>query len=567
MRPVQRARAARVVLAGGAVGLFLAAALGAASWWFRWGVPIVGWLGVAPLGMLVGAYFARRDRWTDANTALFLDARLASKESISTALELVAQGDQSPRAHHVVEAATRALATADPRALRLRIWHRLHALAPVAAVLLALVAWAPRRTPPPTPVPPGAELVRGKVRALDRIAAVSELPARDEAQRRRLEAIAQRAKRLRDALDRGIEKRQALSELARIRDDIASERMSLGNDSNRAGRDEAIAALERRPETQAAAKALGNGDLVAFDEQMRRLARTTERDARAEAAHALEEARRAARARGADAVAQALDEQARRLAERAAASDALRELARSLEDSLSEDARRALEHFEKSGDPKAQLELSDALRQALEQLSDEERRRLAERLQERLGEAELEPMTRERLQQWAQHLSTPQGRDQLLQALRELGQDELAEGARRQQGLDEAEREGAEAQRQLGGVPVPLATPGASRAEGPASKGVPQQGGPSRGGGEGLHAGKSDAVGGDALRAKAEARLDPHAPMRSATAGRTAARAGETANARGESTLGAVGPAEIDGIERSEVPTEYREQVGRYFAP
>ena len=42
---------------------------------------------------------------------------------------------------------------------------------------------------------------------------------------------------------------------------------------------------------------------------------------------------------------------------------------------------------------------------------------------------------------------------------------------------------------------------------------------------------------------------------------------GETANQVGSGALGAVGPAEVGGMERSDVPEEYREQVGRYFSP
>ena len=45
------------------------------------------------------------------------------------------------------------------------------------------------------------------------------------------------------------------------------------------------------------------------------------------------------------------------------------------------------------------------------------------------------------------------------------------------------------------------------------------------------------------------------------------ARAGETANQAGTGALGAAGPDQVGGVEHSEVPEEYREQVGRYFQP
>jgi len=47
----------------------------------------------------------------------------------------------------------------------------------------------------------------------------------------------------------------------------------------------------------------------------------------------------------------------------------------------------------------------------------------------------------------------------------------------------------------------------------------------------------------------------------------TAGKAGGTANARGTGDLGIVGPSEVDGVERSDVPAEYRDHVRQYFQP
>ena len=44
-------------------------------------------------------------------------------------------------------------------------------------------------------------------------------------------------------------------------------------------------------------------------------------------------------------------------------------------------------------------------------------------------------------------------------------------------------------------------------------------------------------------------------------------RAGGTANARGTGDLRNVGPGEIEGIDKSDVPEEYREHVRQYFQP
>jgi hypothetical protein len=47
----------------------------------------------------------------------------------------------------------------------------------------------------------------------------------------------------------------------------------------------------------------------------------------------------------------------------------------------------------------------------------------------------------------------------------------------------------------------------------------------------------------------------------------TAGKAGGTANTLGTGSLGVVGPGEVDGIENSDVPQEYREHVRQYFQP
>jgi hypothetical protein len=55
--------------------------------------------------------------------------------------------------------------------------------------------------------------------------------------------------------------------------------------------------------------------------------------------------------------------------------------------------------------------------------------------------------------------------------------------------------------------------------------------------------------------------------MPGTTTGWTAGKSGGTANDLGTGALGSVGPSEMDGVERSEVPAEYREQVRQYFQP
>jgi hypothetical protein len=107
--------------------------------------------------------------------------------------------------------------------------------------------------------------------------------------------------------------------------------------------------------------------------------------------------------------------------------------------------------------------------------------------------------------------------------------------------------------------------------QGPKSDPLQQNGQGGPGGkhdeGQGQHDGETKAPGGKELRSKADARLLPGAPMHGATLGRAPARAGETANQLGTGSLGAVGQTEIGAVDGTDIPEEYREQVGRYFEP
>ena len=55
--------------------------------------------------------------------------------------------------------------------------------------------------------------------------------------------------------------------------------------------------------------------------------------------------------------------------------------------------------------------------------------------------------------------------------------------------------------------------------------------------------------------------------MQGGTTTMSAGRAGGTANVRGTGDLHSVAPAEIQAVEGSQVPAEYRDQVRQYFQP
>ena len=570
----------RAVLTGAAIGLLLAGALAVLFWWQREPTlrPWTALLGV--VGALAGAAYALRRRWTDGDVALFIDARLRSHEAVLTAVELRDQAERDdPARALVVRRAAEVLTGGDPRRARPRVFRPEHGLFLIGAAAVITLSLIPLpAAPPPPPAPPGAEIVQiAELEGLERIIAIDQLEGRDAAQQERLKRIAEEAKKLRAELAKGMEKREAQARIAKLRDEIAAERLHLGDQKNRAGLEAAIGKLAAQPRTNPAAKALGEGDITAFDREMQKLANQAEQESREQAKKALEEALKAARERGAEDLSRTLEEQSRAFAEREAGAEALRELAEALKGKLDEQTLRDLEEFGESGDPEARKRLAESLSKALEGLSEEERKRLAEKLQKQLEQngGKAQPLSKEQLEELARRLATPEGQEELKKQLEELGKDQSGKDAEREQGLDDADRGGAECQRGLGAVPVPSDSPGApgngkgKQAGNDKGNGNGKNGGAGskRDEGQGDHGGKTDRVEAPELRAKAKGAINPGAPLSGSTLGRAPGRAGESANQKGAGALGQVGPTEVGGVERSEVPEEYREQVGRYFEP
>ncbi len=574
-----RARLLTRYLALGAAGGALAGgALAGLCWWLRFGRGRP-WSFVASLGLgaLVGVLVARRRRWTDAEVALYLDARLGTEEAITTAVEA---GD-SPMHGAVRTRATAALVDAKRERTSPRVltrWHGLLPLGSAAAVWLSLIPLPPA---PVLAVAPGAERVKqAHLDGLERIEALAELGGANAAQDERLKRLAADAKKLREDLARGLEKREALSRLAKLRDDISAEKLRFGDAENRAGLDAAVNELSHNELTAKAARALGDGDLTAFDAEMQRLATLAEKRDRESAKHTLEDAAKAAREKGGKGLAETLERQKAALERAESKLDALRELAGRLGGALDDDGKQALRELQRSGGAEAQKKLSDALDRALKQLSEDERRKLAENLRKQLESSggTGNPMTDKELEDLARGLEQKGGEQSLEEQLRELARRDPSDDARRERGLGDAERGGADAQRGLGAVPVPGGAPG----KGDGKQHGPQQEQAQRNGngaatnngsgsghdeGQGDHAGKTSPLDVKELRSKADGHILPGAPMHAATLGRAPARAGETANQLGTGKLGEVGPGEVGAVEGADIPEEYREQVGRYFEP
>lgn len=559
---------ARGVLSGAAVGALVGAGVAAVLWRSGQGA-VRPFALVAVLGgaLIVAAVVAQRRRWSDTHVALFLDARLDTAEAVTSAL--AAPTEQAELARALQERACQTLASAQPRRLRIRWLLPLHLALPVGLALGSWISVLPLPARASAPTAPGRELVKHEnLSGLDRIEALERAPGLSEADAQRLRQLSRQAQKLRADLVRGLERREAQARAAKLRDDIAAEQQRFGDKAERPGVDAAVSALGAQRFTQAAAKALGEGDLVAFDAEMQALANQAESRARDAARAALEEALQGARDRGSKKLAALLERQAKLFAEREGNAAALRELAEHLKDKLGAQARRDLDELGASGSLEAQQRLAKAVIEALKGLSEAERQKLAEALGRQLSNGQAgNPLTAEQLEELASKLSTDEGQRALAEQLRKLSQS--SPDAERERALEEAERGGAEAQRGLGVLPVP--SPGQSgvgqgNAASPGQQ--PGQGNAAgRGGGAAGHAGQTPALHGDELRARAATQLLPGAPLATRSLGRAEARPGETARQLGTGNLGNVGAGEVSAVEGADIPEAYREQVGRYFEP
>jgi hypothetical protein len=552
------------LLTGFTYGAVCGAAATLAAWWFGAPTPVFAVASTA-LGVGFGWVLARRRRWSDGEIALYLDGKLGSNELISTAAE---HEEAAPNAasRWIASQATTALRAATPAA-HPRVVLRRHALGAIAVLATVGASFAPPRPSARAAAvaPKTDRITNAAVPGLDRITALERATGVDPEQTRRLRAIANRARKLREELARGLERREALSKLSELRDAIAAERLPFADNQHRPGLDAAIRELESRKSTAGAAKALGEGDLVELDEQMQRLANELEQSHRREAKDALDAAARQARERGARGLAEALDRQRADFEKREASARALRELAEALQEGLSEEAKRDLEEFGETGSPEAGRRLAESLEQALSKLSAEERKRLAERLKRGMsgsGDA-MSPLTREQIEELARRLESEDAREHMLRSLQELAKPNS--DAERDRALDGAERGTAEAQRELGGaVPVPGGNGGSPQA----GSGKAGAGSPGPGGGSPTRDGATDAVpNAGSVVSKAETKMNRALPMHGASLGRAPSRPGETANQLGSGAIGSAGPGEVGAVERSDVPEEYRDQVGRYFEP
>ena len=575
---LRRRLSTRTAITGAAVGLGLGALAALGLWKLGKGPERWFTLGLGAVGAAAGLAVARRRRLDDEEVALFLDQRLGTSEVVTTAMTSGGVGTEPVRAH-VAEEAAAALSKADPKRLKVRVLSPWHGLAPVAALAIGYVAWMPLPPRDAHAQAPGADKVMlAEVKGLEKVAELAKLNARDEEQKKRLDKIAKDAAALREKLREGTERREALSELAKLQDAIDAERLSLGDGEKRAGLEAALSRMAQDPLTKDAAKALADRDLVKFDEEMQKLANQREKGDRERAKQILKEAAEAAKKGGANDVGKALDAQRELFDKRAARADERRELQKALEGAMTPEQKKDLDDLlHPPGSDKDAKKIAKGMQDALKKLTPEERKKLAEKLKKQLKEhgGEMDPSSRSKLEDMARELSTPEGQKALEEELRRMAnEDDKDAEAERQKKLDDAQRGLGDAQKQMGGMPMPMPgapQPGAGSPGSPAPKGSGDSGSPGGPGtedkGTADHKGQSADVKTDDLRSRAQTKVNGKAPTAGITIGRTGGKEGDTANLRGTGAIGEVGKAETGGIDRGEVPEEYREQVGRYFQP
>lgn len=600
-RAVRTRLLARRVLTGLTLGLVLAVIPAVLAWRTRHGAlrPLCTLLGV--VGAAAGVVVARRKRWSDQDVALWLDDRLETEEAITTAVELRNQAEDDDEARAVVvSTAAAALAAGDEKRARPSIFRPLHALAPLAVVGFVLVLRSPLPATPVVAQAPGEARVQlAQVEGLKKVAQLGQATARDEAQKERLEKIAKDAEKLRADLEKGLEKREALDRIAKLRDQIAAERLTLGEGEKRAGLEAAVSKLEQNDATKEAAKALGDHDLEKMDREMERIANAREKRDRDAAKRALEDAAAAAKANGAPDVGKALDQEKKSLEERERRAEALRDLEKAMEDSglASPDQRKEAESLDRKGSDEAARKLADSMGKALEKLSPEERKRLADKLKQQSGKGGTQSSP-EDLKDLADDLSTPEGQKKLEDELKDLAkEDDESPESKGQQGLDDAQEGADGAEGDINGqgqegqgpgkggskVPIPLPGPGSGPGDGNGNGGNGHGSGNGEGNasgdgtggtghhhdtGTGPHDGRTEVVGAaSTLKSRAHGAMNRAPGMPGTTTGWTPGKSGATANVQGTGALGAAGPSEVDGVDHSDVPEEYREQVRQYFQP
>ncbi|MBK6529427.1 MAG: hypothetical protein IPF99_07480 [Deltaproteobacteria bacterium] len=554
-------------------GALFSAAFATAAWASGHPGAALGVVAAVPLGAMAGAGLARRRRWDDTAVALYLDARGGSAEVITTALQAT-EGMPGEPGEHLRREALLALRALDRRSLP-----PLRARWPIAAAGLCAVALAMSFAPRAIPAAPRAtaddpEAERVQIDAPEGWSAVeqlSRLSTLDEPRAERLQALSAEARRLREQLMTGTDRREAMTAAERLRAAVAAERSRQWEGAAERGVQRAAGVLARMG-FEGAAQALAARDLEGLDRAMERLANAREEADRRRAQEALREAADAAAGAGAEEVAAELRAEEQLLRRRADRNRLLRALAEQI--GRSEDVRRAAEHLERLPSDESARDLAEAMERALASLTPEERDRLAARIRQAMGRAAQASRAGEMDGESQAGAQESMSAEEIARRLREFAQSE---------GEGDASGE-AQSGSLGGGVPIPMGGGGArsmqrslDRASAGMDRAVAQlrapggrdegRGGAGRGGGAGEHGGSTAAVDtAHGLRARARGAVRGSG-MAGGAVQRVAGSAGGVARTLRTGALQGAAAEELRGVDRSDIPAEYREQVRTYFQP
>ncbi len=512
---------------------------------------------LALLGAVGGSIRAKLLSPTDEQIALFFDRRLGAAQELVAAIDPTTPG---PFRSCLSQRASPQLDTVINSGMLPGYWRNFHLSLPVTVVVGVLLLNLP--TPAPAALPEvGTRSMRlhndDDLVALEHL---DEAPGLSEHTRAELRTVTQQAAELRKKLQDGVSQREALADVAQLQNTVSEGLAELNAPEQRAGLEAAVAVLRQQAQTSSAAQALESFGARALDEEMRRLSSAEERFARQQAKQALEEAERAARAHNADTISRQLSEQLELWDNRTDAAQQVHDLIRSIEErSEKGDARRK--------DPaKAEALTTPEADGAQADLAPGQDDGKAERLSAGLEHSTVDfsGPDAERLER-ASRLASRAERQALTKALAKLQQPSPA--AKREQALMDASQALSRLQSALSDRPSPLPTP-TPGPNAPAPRDTHKRGASSSGesAASGDHQGQSQRVNGTELQAKTEQSMDLRRGQVTATVGRSVATATRETLVPTPQALHALGPEQIESVERARVPSEYREQVSRYFS-
>jgi len=253
------------------------------------------------------------------------------------------------------------------------------------------------------------------------------------------------------------------------------------------------------------------------------------------------------------------------LKKRAADSEALRELSRLLGDALPKDARRQLARLDRNTSESSEA-IAEAMANAVEGLTKEQRERLARTLAASAAAAQGDAtLTKADLERLAKALNSNEGREALRRALKDLADGKESTDSAAERALAAAGMAIGVAQAHVAGDAAGSDTHG-GQGQAAGDPNGSDMNGDTRGGGEGWHSGSTAPVAGSSFAARASG--TPLGGIPIGLAPGLSPATGSSLPARAHSgALETARTREVGAVERSNVPREYREQVGRYFAP